>query len=267
MKRPLGVAVKTIAHPLTDEALAAIEASGLIRTLETNPVNFEGEGGAGLRERFMRLVCRKGIATPTFHGTFGTRQDLSSLDADARRGAVANVIGELSQARDLHAEIVILHPSYEPIPDAEREARKAALKVSLSEIEERLRRYGYRLALELLPRTCLGNTADELLEIVEDFGDEFGFCLDVNHLMGGIADIPDAVRKLAPRLYALHVSDYFGEDECHNMPGNGRIDWPALVRALDDAGYAGPFTYELRIQGSPAERIRAIEENYRALFC
>ena len=136
MKRPLGVAVKTIAHPLTDEALAAIEASGLIRTLETNPVNFEGEDGAGLRERFMRLVCRKGIATPTFHGTFGTRQDLSSLDADARRGAVANVIGELSQARDLHAEIVILHPSYEPIPDAEREARKAALKVSLSEIEE-----------------------------------------------------------------------------------------------------------------------------------
>ena len=50
------------------------------------------------------------------------------------------------------------------------------------------------------------------------------------------------------------------------MPGNGRIDWPAFARALDDAGYAGPFTYELRIQGTPAERIRAIEDNYRALF-
>lgn len=266
MKRPLGVAVKTISHPLTDEAIRAIEASAEIRTLEPNPVNFDCEDGAGLQERFVRMVCRKGIATPTFHCTFGTRQDLSSLDAETRRGAVANVIGELSQARDLHAEIVVLHPSFEPIPDAEREARKSALKVSLSEIEERLRRYGYRLALELLPRSCLGNTADELLEIVEDFGDEFGFCLDVNHLMADIGGIPAAVRKLAPRLYAVHVSDYFGEDECHNMPGNGRIDWPAFARALDDAGYAGPFTYELRIQGTPAERIQAIEENYRALF-
>lgn len=266
MKRRLGVAVKTISHPLTEEALKAIEASTLIRSLETNPVNFECEGGAALQMRFAEMTRAKGISTATYHCSFGTRQDLSSLDPAKRIGAVDNVYAEFSQARDLHADIIVLHPSFEPIPDAERAARKRALRLSLSEIEERMHKYGYRLALELLPRSCLGNTPEELLEIVDDFDDDFGFCLDVNHMMSDIAEIPAAVRKLADRLYALHISDYMGDDECHFMPGEGRIDWKAFTDALDEVGYDGPFTYELRIPGTPAERIRAIEENFSRLF-
>lgn len=266
MKRPLGVAVKTIAHPLSVEALEAIRNSSLIRALEPNPVNFACEGGRVLQERFAELTRARGISTATYHCSFGTRQDLSSIDGGIRRGAVDNIYAEFSQARDLRAEIIVLHPSFEPVPAADRTARIKALRLSLSEIEERMHKYGYRLALELLPRTCLGNTADELWEIVDDFDDDFGFCLDVNHLMADIAGIPAAVHKLSHRLYALHISDYMGEDECHFMPGEGRIDWKAFTRALDDVGYNGPFTYELRLEGSPAERVRAIEENYARFF-
>ena len=50
------------------------------------------------------------------------------------------------------------------------------------------------------------------------------------------------------------------------LPGEGAVDWRAFADALDDAGYAGPFTYEVRIGGTPAERLRAIEGNFLSVF-
>ena len=266
MKFSPGMSVTSIARPLTEEALDAIEQSEGLVSLETNPALFDAPNGDALLERFVSIVRRRRIATPTYHCSYGPDRDPSSLDRGIRAAAISGLIAEFSQARTLRADIVVLHPSYEPIPDSDRRARIEALRVSLSEIEERIRRYGYRVALELLPRTCLGNTVDELLEIAEDFGDDFGFCLDVNHMMARINEIPDAVRRLSGRLYALHVSDYMGEDECHYLPGDGRIDWPAFIAALEDVGYEGPFNYEVRVSGTPAERIRAVVENWKALF-
>jgi sugar phosphate isomerase/epimerase len=41
-----------------------------------------------------------------------------------------------------------------------------------------------KIAVELLPRSCIGNTASELLSIVNKVDSPFvGICLDVNHLM------------------------------------------------------------------------------------
>lgn len=266
MKFQPGMSVTSIARPLTEEALDAIEQSEGLVSFETNPALFDVPDGEALLDRFVSIIRRRRIATPTYHCSFGPDRDPSSPDRAIRAAAISGLIAEFSQARSLRADIVVLHPSYEPIPDGERGARLETLRVSLSEIEERVRRYGYRVALELLPRTCLGNTVDELLEITEDFGDDFGFCLDVNHMMERIDEIPDAVRRLSKRLYALHVSDYYGEDECHNLPGDGRIDWPAFVAALEEVGYDGPFTYEVRIEGSPAERIQAVVANWKTVF-
>ena len=40
-------------------------------------------------------------------------------------------------------------------------------------------------------------------------------------------------------------------NERHWLPGEGKIDWPALMDGLDAAGYAGAFTYELGFKGDP----------------
>ena len=133
-------------------------------------------------------------------------------------------------------------------------------------MREPLRKAGYKLALELLPRTCLGNTAAELLAILDGFGDEFGVCLDVNHLMGRIRELPDETRLLGDRLLSLHISDYDGVDECHFMPGTQNIDWPPFIKALTDIGYDGVFNYEMRLKGSPADRVRDTIANFKTLF-
>ncbi len=269
--RPLGVSGSAgIAKPFTEEAVAAIEASSEIKTIETSLYMFAHDFHSPIQQKFTDVVRKKGIATPTFHATFGAEYDMSSLDPEVRKSAIEKFYAELLKARELNAEIIVLHPSSEPISDAERKDRIKCLRLSMAEIEERLNKYGYRVALELLPRTCLGNTPKELWEIVEDFDETFGFCFDVNHMMDRIDDIPRATRLLGRRLYALHISDYFGVDEEHLLPGTGDIDWKKFIEALDEVGFKGPLNYELKavaLPGPPLENIRAIEENYKTIFC
>ncbi len=283
----LGVSVGAgIAAPLTDEALEAISSSSIIKTLETSVNMLDGVSQqaaykrnlkeiphsdelSALQKKFLDTIHVKGITTPTYHAIFGPEHDLSSTDEAIRQFAIDYLIGEFSKAKELGAEIIVIHPSFEPIPPEQREDRIKCLRLSMAELEERVRKYGYRIAIELLPRTCLGNTADELLRIVEDFDESFGFCLDVNHLTDDIGGLIDAVRKLAPRLYAFHISDYEGGNEQHMLPGLGKIDWKALAAVLDEIGYDGPFTYELdrnKLAETPAERVKQIEDNFHQIF-
>lgn len=76
--------------------------------------------------------------------------------------------------------------------------------------------------------------------------------------------LPDVVRQLRDRLIALHVSDHPGGNEKHMLPGEGALDWAALMEALREIDYQGPLDYECRWNDIPdlAERIRVLEENF-----
>ena len=263
----LGLAVKGLARPLTAEAVDAIAASRILSTLEVCAANFSGADGADVKKRLLDAVAASPrLSIPTFHCTFDPDHDISQTDMERRRAAVELFVGEMMEARDFDASTLVVHPSFDQVPDEERPRRIEALKVSMSEMEERTRRYGMRVALELLPGMRLGRTPEELLDFTADFGDGFGFCLDTNHLTGMQGRLAETVGLLGDRLYDIHVSDYFGGDECHSLPGDGTNDWKAFAAALDAIGYTGPFTYEVRIQGTPAERMRAVEENFAATF-
>ena len=233
----LGISVKTIANPLTDEALDALERSGF-ETFETNPVNFQTpEFDHGLVEKFIAMKRRTGKTSPTFHAPYGGGWDLSALDEEARRQAVAKLVGLFPLATELESRIIVEHPSGEPVRPDERGARIAQLRKSLTELEAPLRAAGFQLALELLPRTCLGNTPEELEEIVDGFPpDLIGICLDVNHASPRTEMMPELIRRLGPRINSFHLSDTDGVDECHWFPGFGIVDWPACmeeIRALE----------------------------------
>lgn len=262
----LGISVKTIANPLTDEALDVLENSKF-QTFETNMLNFEApEFNRELFDKFIAMKKRTGKISPTFHAPYGQKWDLSSVDEETRKGAVSSLTGLFGYAEELESELIVEHPSWEPVGDAERMLRISQLRKSLTELEAPLKTAGFRLALELLPRSCLGNTAAELLQILDGFGSTFGVCLDVNHLMARINDLPNEVRLLGNRLYSLHISDYNGIDECHFMPGTCNIDWPPFIDSLYEIGYKGVFNYEMRLKGPAAERALSTEENFEKFF-
>jgi sugar phosphate isomerase/epimerase len=77
-------------------------------------------------------------------------------------------------------------------------------------------------------------------------------CFDTNHLLS--EDPADFVRKVGNKIITTHVSDCDFLNERHWYPGEGKIDWPALMRALEEVGYQGPFIYEIGLLASEYHR-------------
>ena len=123
------------------------------------------------------------------------------------------------------------------------------------------------MAVEPLPRTCLGNTLAEMALLLEGLPeDRAGICLDVNHANVG-QSLEAFIARLGARIWTLHISDNDGVDEKHWLPGEGVIDWRALLRALRRAGYGGPFLYEVsRGEKALDARLAEFGDNYRLLM-
>jgi sugar phosphate isomerase/epimerase len=168
--------------------------------------------------------------------------DLSSEDASLRERTLAYYEGLIAKGTAVGITRFVVHPSGEPISDETRANRLSGAKDSLAKLAELAETYGATIAVEDLPRSCLANTADELAELISA-SDKLRVCFDVNHLLQGTH--ADFLEKLGDKIITLHISDYDFKDEKHWLPGEGTIDWSALMDVLDEIGYAGPFLYEL----------------------
>lgn len=222
----------------------------------------------GFVQAARQALAAAGVEPRSVHAGFGRSLDISSPDNAVRSAGLQAMRAALDLAASIGARIIIVHPSAEPISDDDRDARMVQSKHSIAAIADMARQAGCRIAIELLPRTCLGRSAAELLMLLEDVDPGVaGVCLDTNHLMGDYAALPGVVRRLGPRLFTLHCSDYDGVDEKHWLPLRGVIDWTAFLAALRDAGYTGPLHYEADLPGqTPAERLAILEANFAQLM-
>ncbi len=148
----------------------------------------------------------------------------------------------LRQAAELGCSVAVIHPSGEPIPKEQRSLRMTAAKHYLRELAGFAESLGITVAVENLPRTCLGNGVDEMKELL-CADKRLKMCLDTNHLLNG--DIIQMVKTFMKDIITLHVSDYDFQNEKHWLPYEGDIDWVDLVTALEEVGYSGPFLYEV----------------------
>ena len=87
---------------------------------------------------------------------------------------------------------------------------------------------------------------EEAAAWVDELGDPdtIGYCLDLGHCGLVELDAADEIRKLGHRITALHVHDNDFLTDQHILPYHGNADWTAILSALREVGYKGPFTYE-----------------------
>jgi sugar phosphate isomerase/epimerase len=262
----LGVSLHTLSTELTERELQVISSSQ-IATIEVMARLFDDAARKDKIVLLKEMLSQSHVRPMTVHAVFGSSYDISVLDKRAHRQALAAIDASIDLAVQLGVPMVVVHASAEPIAPAERQQRLTHAQAALEKIGQRCQKVDKRVALELLPRTCLGNTVEELFELLAPLdGDTFGVCLDTNHLMDRHSDLADTVRQLGEKLFTLHLSDYDGIDEKHELPGRGVLDWGAFMQALRDIDYSGPFNYECKIEGETvAERIQALTENYRWL--
>ncbi len=219
-----------------------------------------------------RSVREKLEASPvkinSVHAPFSSEVDISRLDNGGQEFALEQVDKAIKMAERLGAGIVVVHGSAEPIGEEERAKRLSKSRSGINILNQHVQSSGVRLALEVLPRTCLGNTVDELQLLLADVPQEHtGACLDANHLANP-SQLPDAVRQLGERIITLHVSDYDGIDEKHWMPFRGIVDWGAFANALRDIGYNGAFIYETRPEEGDTleEKLEIIHSNFQRIL-
>lgn len=193
---------------------------------------------------YKQYADEAGMTIWSVHIPYGWDYDISNPDPVLQERCRQYILFSLELTKGLGKyEKAILHTSFEPIKSEKREAHIIALRNALKEFGPLVEKdYQVRLAIEDLPRTCLGNSSAEMLRIV---GDNYAVdvCFDVNHLLGEKSEYFG--QMLGDRIKTVHMSDYDEENERHWLPGKGVINWNGVVDALVKSGYNGPFMFEV----------------------
>ena len=107
-------------------------------------------------------------------------------------------------------------------------------------------------------------TAEMTLDAV-DGREELGFTFDPSHFLCQGLDPVEFLRRFPDRIYHVHIKDavlnlngrnslwcsYLPSGDPrrgfdYRSPGRGGVNWEAIIRALNDIGYAGPLTVECK---------------------
>ncbi|MDD3155502.1 MAG: TIM barrel protein, partial [Victivallaceae bacterium] len=175
-----GVSISSITPNLNLQEVSLL-ADSAIATFECNPVTFARDFDHRIEREFQAMLTRTGKKLMSMHLPGYHEDDLSLPEESLRQWAVERQRIVIGQAAHLNCKIAVLHPSDAIEEGQSRTQRIARLHRSLHELEEDFHAAGMVCALENLPRTCLGNTPEEMMEILDGLDDRlFGVCLDVN---------------------------------------------------------------------------------------
>ena len=242
----LNIGLSTCGFPFTDNNFAALAEAG-IRCVEVSRPLAEYpwlESGV-----IRSLALRHGITLWSYHLPFAEKDtlDIASMDEALRLHTIGVLTENIRKGAEMGIDKFVIHPGSEPnseVPEERAELMKRCMD-SLDTLAETAARYGAVIAVEDLPRSCLGHTAEEILQLISA-NDKLRVCFDTNHLLRD--DNLNFIRKLAGKIVTTHVSDYDYINERHWLPGEGKIDWPALYTALVETGYDGVWLYEISLR-------------------
>lgn len=189
---------------------------------------------------------RHGIYIWTTHLPFQREWSITQETEEARKWAFDFQCMMIERATDIGVDKFVMHPGG-PIPGISREESINYVKDAFSRLADFAHARGAQIAVENMIPICLGNTADEVLEIASA-NDKLRICFDTNHLLLGSHE--DFLNKIRDKLITVHINDYDFENERHWLAGYGKIDWVALYKKLCEIGYEGAWIYEL----SPGEK-------------
>lgn len=199
-----------------------------------------------IQDYWLRLIdsCKKtGIKLWSAHLSFWDPYDIASLDKNIRQNAIErqlDMIRFVCQNTDI--KIFVVHPSFEPILPENRFIQTENAKASLRKLADEAEKFGAQIAVENLPRTCLGNNIDSMAKIISS-DLRLRICFDTNHLL---TDTNEAfIKAFGDRIITIHVSDYDRTDERHWLAYEGINDWKMIFSLLLKSGYTGPIPFEI----------------------
>lgn len=159
-----------------------------------------------------------------------------------------------------------------PLPDNEAEIRKAfenakagelqtmvckPAKSALKLVEKYAKQYDQKLAIHNHgPEDKDYPTSKEAWDVIRSLDSRIGLCVDVGHTARTGVDPVTQIREYASRVYDVHMKDSVAiTGAARDVPievGAGRMDIPAILRALLAIKYNGVVSFEYeKIAGNP----------------
>jgi sugar phosphate isomerase/epimerase len=163
--------------------------------------------------------------------------------------------------------------SFPPVPPAMIDAGFALLAERFHPILDVFAECGVKFALEVHPTEIAFDlyTAERALAVL-DHRPEFGFNFDPSHLIWQGVNPARFIRRFPDRIFHVHMKDAavtldgdsgilashlnFGDPRRgwdFRTLGRGSVDFEAIIRALNDAGYDGPLSVEWEDSGMERE--------------
>lgn len=230
---------------VNEEIMVGHKAAG-INTIEISVGNTQLADSLDFNEA-RRLADKYGIELWSLHLPFLPFNVIDPSVPALADYTVKYFCSFIDKATEIGIKTIVIHPSGEPIAESDRPMRLECAKKSLAALAEYAKAKGAVIAVEDLPRTCLGRDSSDILDLISAHPD-LRVCFDTNHLLG--ESIADFIKKVGDKIITTHVSDYDEKNERHWLSGEGVIDWKALKDALIAIGYDGPWLYELGLDGS-----------------
>ncbi|MGW6171874.1 sugar phosphate isomerase/epimerase family protein [Arthrobacter sp. NPDC055138] len=245
MDRPIGVNTWVWQSPLTDDVLPQLLAkiAGMGFDAVELPLENPGDFTAGTARDALAATGLK----PYLVGAMAPGRDLVLADAESVQATQDYLSACIDLAHELGAPAVC-GPFYAGtgrvwrMGASDRTEAYSQLRENLAPLAARAEAVGVVLGIEPLNRyeTSLINTVEQALEALEPLlGHGVGLALDSYHLNIEERSSSAAIRAAGEHLIHLQVC---GNDR--GAPGGDQTDWPALMAALDDVGYAGPLNIE-----------------------
>ncbi len=142
----------------------------------------------------------------------------------------------------------------------------SVLRRSLEEVLRHAERLGVRVGIEYEPGLLIERT-EELVRLIEKVKHpRLGANLDIGHVVVAGEDPRKAIRALAGRIWNVHLEDIRGRKHYHLVPGEGDVDLPGVLRALERTGYRGGLTWELYTGADAPERAARATARYGRRF-
>ena len=260
---PIGMS--TFSQTITLENLIARKEAG-IEAIEVNlsepytEYDFEG-----LRKN----AEKAGVKLWSIHHNQPLESYYVPIDSPWKRNAINDARELINRAAAAGIENIVVHPMGAPEPNPfSREEQMKHVMDFLDELAEYAHPKNARIALENLPRNCLGNRPEEILHMIS-VNDKVKVCFDFNHSL--LQPTEDFIKAVGSHIVTVHVSDRDHINERHWLPGEGVVDWKRVMDQFDEIGYQGIWMYEVKPDPEGTIDRRVLEykdyvENARALF-
>jgi sugar phosphate isomerase/epimerase len=208
-----------------------------------------------LIEKALAALREAGATAPQAHALL--KADVAAPEPGDRKRDIDRLLAHLAIAARLGVRTVVIHPGGSRIVTTREERRRSReLNVEafrrLGDVAGSL---GMRIGLEnLMSRGAA--SPPELLDLLDAIDHPaLGVTLDTSHANAARLDVAQAVREFGPFLVGTHISDNNGSGDQHLIPGNGTIDWPAVMAAFRETPYDGLFNLEIPGERHPVPEI------------